>query len=110
MGFGDSSGTGGYPAIWDPNTSSWVTSGPSGPLYYYSSTTGAGHYPSFIDYYPTAAPANRESDVSPSEGVLPLLYGRRKVAGQFVYLNIINYVIHAIYVFVRGRLTALNRY
>jgi len=55
-----------------------------------------------------ATPSIREVNVSPADGVVPLAYGRRKLQGKFVYLNVLNGNLHAIYIFCEGEIAGFE--
>jgi hypothetical protein len=51
-----------------------------------------------------APPTKRDGKASPAGGVVPLLYGRRKIPGLFVYLKMINFDMHGVWIFAKGEL------
>jgi hypothetical protein len=46
----------------------------------------------------------KEATLSPADGTIPVVYGRRKVEGKFVYLKVINNYLHAIFIFCEGEI------
>ena len=43
-----------------------------------------------------------DSTVSPAGGVLPVLYGQKRIAGLFIYMKVIDNMLHAIYLLGEG--------
>ncbi|MEM2899436.1 MAG: hypothetical protein QXT63_01470 [Thermoplasmata archaeon] len=50
----------------------------------------------------------KESNISPEGGIIPVLYGRRKITGKFVYLNVINNIVHGIWIFCEGEIDGFD--
>lgn len=75
----------------------------NGPFYYSPQSSPAAGMSTIAQ---KASPTN--STVSPANGYLPVLHGRRQVPGLFVYLNVINNVLHAIYLLLEGEIDAIE--
>lgn len=77
---------------------------PGGPFYYDPTPTtptqsgGANSQASGNNNAPM------ESTVSPANGRIPVLYGRRKIPGLFVYMNVIGSDLHVLYIFCEGEI------
>lgn len=48
--------------------------------------------------------SQKEANLSPANGIIPVLYGRRKIPGLFVYINTIGTDVHIIYIFCEGEI------
>jgi len=46
--------------------------------------------------------SKRETSVLPANGVVPVVYGRRKIPGLFVYLNVTGGYLHAVWILCEG--------
>lgn len=50
----------------------------------------------------------RETTVSPANGVVPVVFGRRRIPGLFVYLNVISGYLHVIWTLCEGQIQAIE--